>query len=137
MAFKDFIKKSLSRDPRFKEMQEQQRMQKMLEDREKGADERELERFIEEERQKSIKKNLEEFREMRKKETWNPDEEHQILKQPNIFENHKNILHQDFDLLGGKQLFKMKKGGINKDSMSRGNMMKVKNIRKGGCGFIR
>ena len=104
MGFKDFLRKSLSRDPRFKEMQEEHRMRKMLEDREKGADERELERFYEEERQKSIKKNLEEFREMRKKENWG-GESNQILKQKNIFKDHKSVLHQDFEILGGKKLF--------------------------------
>ena len=140
MGFKDFLRNSLARDPRFKEMQDQRRMEKMVEEREKSSDERELERFYEEERMKSIKKNLEEFREIRKRETWE-GKEHQILKQPNIFKNHKNILNQDFSILNDKQLFKGKlnkmKGGINKGTMSRGTMMKVKNIRKGGCGFIR
>lgn len=109
MAFKDFLRKSLARDPRLKEMQEQRRMERIVEDREKGANERELERFYEEERQKSIKKNLEEFREARKRETWQPKKEDQILKQKNIFKNHQNILKQDFNILGGKRLFTTKK----------------------------
>jgi len=144
MAFKDFLRKSLARDPRLKEMQEQRRMEKIIEEREMNANERELNRYIEEERQKSIKKNLEEFREMRKRETWNPSEENQILKAKDIFKGHKSVLHQDFEILGGKQLFKgkgrvnRKRSGINKGTMSRGTIMKVKNIKKnGGCGFIR
>ena len=114
MGIKDIFKSALSRDPEFKEMQRQRQMQKMLDDREKDADERELERFYEEERKKMIKKNLEEFRNARRKETWE-GKNNQILKQKNIFKNHKNILNQDFDILKGKKLFTAKskslKGG--------------------------
>ena len=131
MGFKDFLAKSLSRDPRFKEMQEQHRMEKMLAEREMNSDERELNRFVEEERQKSIKKNLEEFREMRKRETWR-GEGNQILKQPNIFKGHKSVLHQDFDLLGGKKLF------VGKRKVKSKNLhMKANKIKKGSCGFIK
>ena len=131
MGFKELLTKSLSRDPEFKEMQRQHRMQKMLEDREKGADERELERFYEEERQKSIKKNLEEFREAKKKETWNPSDENQILKAKDIFKGHKSVLHQDFNVLGGKKLFSGKSNSLG----GKSNMMNAKKIKKGVNGF--
>ena len=114
MGFKDFMKKSLSRDPRLKEMQEQRRMEMMVEEREKSSNQRELERYMKEESEKSIKKNLQEFRELRKREAWSPTKENQILKQPNIFKNHKNILHQDFNLLGGKKLFMKKENNQHK-----------------------
>lgn len=119
MAFKDVLKKAFARDPQFKEMEREIRMQKMIEDRMKNADERELERFYEEERQKSIKKNLEEFRKARREENWHGDK-NSILKQKNIFTGHKSILKQDFSILGGKKLFSGKSNSL-----------------KGGCMFIK
>ena len=126
MGLKEIFSKALHKDPRLKEMEQEMRMQKMLEDRMKGADERELDRFYEEERQKTIKKNLEEFRNMRKKEAWS-GEGNNILKQKNIFKNHKSVLHQDFEILGGKKLF-MGKGNM----MQKGNMMNGSKIKQGG-----
>ena len=135
------FKKALSRDPEFKDMQRQRQMEKMIEDREKGADERELERFYEEERQKNIKKNLEEFREARKRETWR-GEGNQILKQPDIFKGHKSVLHQDFEILGGKKLFMNKNGSPTKSIMMnknkiRDNKMSSNKPVKGGYKYFK
>jgi len=104
MGIKEILSKTFTKDSRFKEMELEFRMRKNLEDRQKNADERELERFYEEERQKTIKKNLEEFRKMRREEAWG-SKGNNILKQPNIFKGHKSILHQDFNILGGKKIF--------------------------------
>ena len=114
MGWRDILKKSLKKDPRYKEMETEMKMQKMIEERQKSSNERELERFYEEEREKSIKKNLEEFREKQKKETWQGD---QILNTKNIFKGHKNIMDQDKNvldngrgILNDKSLFHMGKG---------------------------
>lgn len=109
MGIKDILSKSLSKDPRFKEMQKELHLQKMLEERQKNSNERELERYIEEERQKSIKQNLEEFRKARQEETWHG--ENMFMNQDNMFKGKTTVLTDN------KKLFKMKpsnnlKGGM-------------------------
>jgi hypothetical protein len=113
MSVKDFLDRALKKDSRFKEVEREMKIQKMIEDRMKPANERELERYLEEERQKSITKNLEEFRKLRQKEA----QETTILKGKNIFKGHKNLLAQDKSILDNgkgilndKKLFTMGKG---------------------------
>jgi flagellar biosynthesis/type III secretory pathway protein FliH len=115
MGFKDMLKKSFGKNERFKEMQEEDRLQTLLEERKKNSNERELEKFYEEERQEKIKQQLEKFREKRRNEVWRGND---ILKQKNIFKDHANILKQDRSILDGKNLF-----------MERGNWL------KGGSGL--
>ena len=123
MGVKEFLSHALKKDSRFKELEKEMRMQKMLQERMKNSNERELDRFYEEERQKTIKKNLEEFRNQRKEESWHG--ENNILNSPNIFKGHKSILHEDKSaldngpgILNQKNIFSMgsdkkkKKGGI-------------------------
>ena len=123
MAFKDFLKRSLAKDDEFKELQKQDRMQTILEERKKGANERELERFVEEERQKNIKENLEEFRKKRQEEFMHGNN---ILNQENIFKGHKSVLHQDRSALDNG------KGILNDKNMF---MTKATNHGKGGMFF--
>ena len=111
MGIKEIFSNALHKDPKFKEMERDMKIQKIIEDRQKGANERELERFYEEERQKSIKQNLEEFRKARREEDFSG--KNNILNQKNIFKGGKSIMKQDFDILGGKKLF-----------MGKGNMLK-------------
>jgi len=109
MTLKEIFNKFTNKHERFKDMQREDRMERILEERKKNANERELERFIEEDRQKRIKIALDEYRKKRKDEFFHGEN---MLKQKNIFKGHKSILHQDFDILkGGKKLF-MKKGGM-------------------------
>lgn len=109
MGLKELFSKGITKSQKFKEMQENRRIQQIIEEREKGADERELERFHEEERQKSIKRNLEEFRKHRQKEAM----ETNILKGPNIFKGENNMMKNNDKLLsmstklnGGSMFFK-------------------------------
>jgi len=118
MAFKDLLNKQFSRKEELKKLQEEDRLNTMVEERKKSANERELERFIEEERQKSIKKNLEEFRKAKQDEfTYG----NSILEGKNIFKGQSNILHQDKSvldngkgILNDKKLFPVKKPKNNK-----------------------
>lgn len=120
MGVKEFLSKSLKKDPRFKELETEMKMRKMLEERQKNSNERELERFIEEERQKSIKQNLEEFRKKQQEEFLHGNN---ILDTPNIFkgkatmmDNGKSILDNGHSILKQKNIFKSKskpkKGGM-------------------------
>tara|TARA_R100001530_G_C4206099_1_gene126076 strand:+ start:55 stop:402 length:348 start_codon:yes stop_codon:yes gene_type:complete len=87
MGLKDLFKKNLAKSERFKEMQMEARLQKMLEERQKSSNERELDRFYAEEREKSIKKNLEEFRKHRQEEAIKTT----VLSGPNMFKGKGNI----------------------------------------------
>ena len=70
MNVKDFLTKSLQKDRRFQELEKEMRIQKMVEERMKSSDERELEGFHKIEREKMIKKNLEEFRKQQQEDAW-------------------------------------------------------------------
>ena len=48
MGIKDFLSRGLKKDPRFKEMEKELHLQKMLEERQKNSNERELEKYMEE-----------------------------------------------------------------------------------------
>jgi len=118
MGVKEFLAKAFKKDERFKELEKEMRIRKMIEERMKPSNERELERYMEEERQKTIKKHLEEFRNARKEEAWHGES---ILNQKNIFKGHKSILNEDKSILengrgilNDKKLFSMKKGATKK-----------------------
>lgn len=89
-------KKNKERKERFRELQEEDKLQTMLEERKKSANERELERFIKEKREKQINKALEGFR----KEREHEDNSQRILNAPNITN------HSDFEILKEKNMFK-------------------------------
>jgi len=90
---------------KFKEMQEDYRLNKMLEERQKSSNERELERYFKEEREKHIKEQLDAVRKKKTQEAWKGGNnlkkqtsimrnERPILKEKNIFKHNKkhNIL---------------------------------------------
>lgn len=87
MALSELFKKNLVKSAKFKELQENMELEKKLQERQKTANERELERFYEEERQKMITRNLEEFRKMRQKEAMKTT----VLNGPNMFKGKGNI----------------------------------------------
>ncbi len=99
MALQGLIGRIFGKDEKFKEMQEDIRFQKILGDRQKNANERELEKFQEEKRQEVIKEKLNQFRKMRRieankttilKSDFNVlDNSNPILKQKNIFSMEK------------------------------------------------
>jgi len=55
MVLKEFLKRMKDKREGFREVQNQDRVQTMVQERKKNSNERELERFLEEERQKQIK----------------------------------------------------------------------------------
>ena len=88
MAFPAIFKKNLEKSIRFKQMQEDLRLQKTLEERQKSSNERELDRFYEEEREKTIKRNLEEFRQHRRAEA----QQTTVLAGDNQFKGKGNMM---------------------------------------------
>lgn len=99
MALGGLLGRIFGKDEKFKEMQENIRFQKIIEQRQKNANERELERFQEEEKQKAIKEKLEQFRKMRRAES----------NKSTILKSDFNILHNSNPILRQKNIFSMGK----------------------------
>ena len=85
-----------------REAEDQLRTEKIISDKSKSANERELERFMKEEREEMIKERLEYYRKARQRDinfNHNPLDipnitnhvEWQVLKEKNIFANNKNM----------------------------------------------
>lgn len=110
-------KKKEESSRRFKEMQEQDRLDIMLEERKKSANQRELEKHFKDKTEENIKRQLEVIRKQRNRETWKGD---------SILKSETNILHTDKNALSsGKSMFKEKNIFLGHKSNS---MM----VKKGG-----
>lgn len=142
MSFKEIIQrmgeKGKARKELLRRMDEQVRMEKIIEDRQKSSNERELLRYQNEDREAMIKEHLEFARKKRQRDIdfgHNPIDaeniiktEHEILKDPNIFSkksnmftNQNSIMHNNPNLLKtNKKLLKS-----NDKLMRGGNMFKI------------
>ena len=106
---KKMTEKKSEKGERFKQMQEDDRLQTMLEERKKSANRRELERYYREQEEQRIKEQLDIIRKRRNKETW----------QGNSFLGKKSsILRNERPILKEKNIFKG-----NKKSMMKGECM--------------
>ena len=101
-----FIRTGANKE-KFRDMEADLKMQKLLGQKQKNSNERELERFIEEKRQEDIKQQLEAFRKERRKELFKGD----LLKSPSIFKHKNTVLSGGSPVLDGPNMF-----------MQRGNM---------------
>lgn len=85
---------------RFKEMQEQDRLDTMLEERKKSSNQRELEKHFKDKQEEDIKQKLDVIRKKRNKDTW---------KGNSILKGGTSILHTDKSALSsGKSILKDK-----------------------------
>lgn len=105
MALQGLLGRLFGRSEKFKEMQEDTRFQKIVEQRQKNANERELEKFQEEERQKLIKNKLEQFRKMRREES----------NKATILQSDFNILDNSNPILKQKNIFSMERIKLGKN----------------------
>lgn len=102
----NLLKKSENKEEfkqQLKEAQMQRKIEKIIMDREKSANERELERDYEEKRQAEIKRQLDMIRKKRTQENWKTkktilsepttmlNEGRPILKEKNIFKGNDNM----------------------------------------------
>ena len=104
----------------FKKLQEQDLMQKIVEERKKSSNQRELERYMEEENQENIKEALKIMREKRKNDisfNHNPINaknitnkvDWEVMKEKNMFKNNKNMfVGQPYVHKSNRNLFKGK-----------------------------
>lgn len=111
MALKDIIQNYMNKNHEFKRNfvneQQNRKIQRVLDERTKNSNERELERYIEEDRQRKIKIALEKYRKERQREYWKP-----------------TSINKGWDTLKGKSIMKQKKlftGGNGKASILKGN----------------
>ncbi len=88
---------------RFKEMQEQDRLDTMLEERKKSANQRELEKHFKDKREEDIKERLDVIRKKRNKDTWKGNS---ILKGgPSILHTDKSALSSGKSMMREKNIF--------------------------------
>jgi len=88
---------------KYKELEEDYRLNKMLEERQKSSNQRELESYLKEQHEAEIKKQLDIVRKKRTQDAWRSNtvlgkgssilkDDNPILKQKNIFKGNKNIM---------------------------------------------
>jgi len=92
-------KKKLTKE-KFKQMQEDDRLNHMLEERKKSSNQRELERYMKENKEKAIKQELDRLHKKQSREDWKGNnlikgssilkDNKPILKTKNIFKGNKN-----------------------------------------------
>lgn len=88
---------------KFKDEQQNRKIQKILDEREKSANRRELEKYYQEQEEERIKVAVDKIRKERTKESWCPTKtiltsdcnilanDRPILKEKNIFKDNKHI----------------------------------------------
>jgi len=108
MGLKEIIENMRERKKDKKElirkMDEQLKVEELLQERRKSSNERELERFWKEDKEERIKLQLEE---MRKKRDKDMKEKNMFSKKSNMFSNSESILKNNPKLLkGGMKLIK-------------------------------
>jgi hypothetical protein len=123
-VIQDWGKRKKEAKEKFKDAEEDWRINKQIEERQKSANERELERYIKEDRETAIKKRLDFARIKREEDislNHNPlntkfimKSDKQILKNRNVFADNKNvfsnkgknvILNNNKKLLNGRNIF--------------------------------
>jgi len=88
---------------KFKEAQQEQKVQHMLEEREKSANQRELERYLKDQKEKIIKEELDKIHKKQNADNWKGKS---ILKsQTNILKGDKKALANDKSILFSKNIF--------------------------------
>ena len=88
---------------KFKEAQQELKVQTMIEERSKSANQRELERYVKEENEKSIKETLDKIHKKQNADNWKGQS---ILKsQKSILHEDTKILENDRPILGQKNIF--------------------------------
>lgn len=98
---KQILQKIKMRREKFKDLEEDEKLNKMLLERKKSANERELERIMEDERQDQIKAALELKRKQQSDEFWHGNN---VLRTRNMFEEKGN------SILRSPNIFKTKPG---------------------------
>ena len=146
MGFKDVIEKigrgSKERKELLKQIDQNVRMNKIIEDRQKSSNERELDRYMDEDREASIKEHLE-F--ARKKRDDDIKFGHNPINAKNIMKAEWSVLKEKNQFAGKSDMLNRENSAINNKSVLKGNPKLLKtdhkllksnqNIMKGGSMF--
>jgi len=98
-----FSENRKEKSQKFKDMQEQDRLETMLEERKKSSNRRELEKYYKDKEEAQIKQALEKIRKQRTKDNWKGKS---IMKSDyNILKEDKKILSNDRPILHQKNIF--------------------------------
>lgn len=128
MSFLEILNKmkerKQERKDKFHELDENDRLNNLIETRKKPSNERELEQFIEKERQKRISELLEQYR---RKERDEINFAHNPINAPNITNK------SDFNLLKEKKLFNKGNMFVHNPSVLNGSKKLLSNGRIGLC----
>lgn len=93
---KELLEKLKQKKARMNDAEEEVKIQRVIQQKQKNSNERELESYLEEERQKRIKKSLDFYRKKRLNEYWSGN---------SIMKNNKKMLNnlpKQKNLFGGK-----------------------------------
>ena len=97
---RNWSEKRKEKSETFKKMQQQGKLDIMLEERKKSANRRELEKYIRDQEEDEIKAQLKKIHEKQNKDNW---------KSNSILNKGKSILHEDSSILKQKNIFKHNK----------------------------
>lgn len=99
MGIRDFLDRLRNKRTKFKEYEQDMRIQEQYEQRKKSANERELEEYLDKDREAKIKSQLERYR---KREKRDLEFGHQILKTKNMFNKDSPVLLKNKNLFSHK-----------------------------------
>jgi flavin-dependent dehydrogenase len=99
MGIREFLERLRAKKVKYKEYDEDMRIQETYEQRKKSANERELEEYLNKIRESKIKKELEYYR---KREKWDTEHNHQIINTKNMFKAQKPTLMREEKLFSSK-----------------------------------
>jgi hypothetical protein len=98
--------KKSERSEKFKQMEEDYRLNKMLMDRQKSSNERELESIMKKKREENIKNQLDKLHKQETKKMWRDSS---VLKSSNLLKEDIKICRDDRPILKQKNIFTNKK----------------------------
>lgn len=105
---KELLEKLKQRKAKLKDAEEDVRIQKIIEQKQKNANERELESYLEEERQKRIKLDLDKYHKKKQDEFWHGNN---LLKNNKRYMDNlpkeKNIFKHKNSIIKTKKMFKI------------------------------
>ncbi len=103
--------KKSEKSARFKEMQEEYRLNKMLEDRQKSSAERSIEKYHKDNREKRMQEEVKKIQKIQSKVMWI---DNSILKSGNkILDNNNSVLKSGKSMLKQKNIFANNKNIFN------------------------
>ena len=112
MGIMDLVKKWKEKNnvksEKFKEMEEDYRLQKMLEDRQKSSNERQLEKYFKKQREDAIAKQVKAINDKQTKASWK--EKSCYGGKGTMLKSDKNMMDAGNSILKQKNIFKSNRG---------------------------